>query len=391
MFLQDITIEPIGENLSRINAKVAGQEVWFELPTNHFRGSVADALTCFSFFPAMAQPADATPVTVEMPLDISVSKRLNEALPGQQQVFSAWASSLQRYNLLCTERSTATNDPRVMSSFSGGVDSLYTALTRSDEISHLVYIQGYELTLDKDPDSASLPRLQSVARELGKELIVVKTNALSVYRTLKIQRLLVCGAFMATIAHLLGPRRYYVPSSAPLSKLSNEGSHPLTDPRWSSEEVEIVYDVTNYDRIEKMRRVDEFGYMSGVLVCSRNFQDNCCRCIKCVRTMIGIELQGLSSTSFRQKLTPSLIRSLSPLDGQVDKELFGRYLTLARTLGRRDLVRAMAYCEAKYRLKSLVKDALMFIDNIVFGGMVSNRGNRSSSRDTRSAWFRILE
>jgi hypothetical protein len=37
----------------------------------------------------------------------------------------------------------------VVSSFSGGVDSLYTALTRRDEITHLVHIHGYELTLER--------------------------------------------------------------------------------------------------------------------------------------------------------------------------------------------------------------------------------------------------
>jgi len=171
---------------------------------------------------------------------------------------------------------------------------------------------------------------------------------------LKVQRLLIFGAFMATIAHLIGPKRFYVLPSAPLSDLENVGSHPLTDPHWSSERVDIVYDIIDFDRIEKMRRVDEIGFLDQVIVCHYNFQENCCRCLKCVRTMAGIELQSLSNESFKELLTPAHIRRLAPLNGGIGSELYGRYLVLARDAGRRDLVRAMAYAETKYRVRSLV-------------------------------------
>lgn len=372
-------------------ADVAGKGVWFELPTEHFRGSVADALVCFAFFPAMAQAPGAGPVTVSLPEDLPVSRRLLAALPTQQTTFAAWGRPLTPFNISASETSGGSDDTRIVSSFSGGVDSLYTALTCKEEITHLVHIQGYEQTLDADAEEAGIPRLHVTAARLGKELIVVKTNALSVYRDLKIQRFLAFGVFMATVAHLLGPQRFYVPSSAPLSDLSNEGSHPMTDPRWSSERVDIVYDITNHDRIEKMRRVDEFGYLNDVIVCFNDFKENCCHCIKCVRTMIGIELQDLSRESFKERLTPSHVRRLAPLNGSVGRELFGRYLVLARDEGRRDLVRAMTYAEARHRMRLLILDAVTLIDDLVFGGRITRaRQHRAARRRNDPTWFHVI-
>ncbi|MEM7097834.1 MAG: hypothetical protein AAF541_06195 [Pseudomonadota bacterium] len=389
MFVDNIEITQTGSD-TRVSAAVAGEAVWFELPTEHFRGSVADALACFAFLPAMAQAPEQAPVTLSMPKDYPVSSRLLHAIPSQQDTFAAWGSPLQRFAMDTSRHSEARSDDRVASSFSGGVDSLFTAHTRSQEITHLVHIQGYELRLDQDPEEAGIPRIKDLAERLGKELIVVRTNALAVSQTLKIQRLLIFGCFMATVAHLVGASRFYVPSGSPLSSMANNGSSAFTDSKWSSESVELVHDINNFDRIEKMRQVSEFGYLDGVVVCQRRFDRNCCRCIKCVRTMIGIELQGLNRESFSDELTPQLIRSLSPLNGKVDRELFGRYLSLGRQVHRHDLVRAMIYAEMRYRLTGVVKDIYHLADDFLFGGRIRARREARPTKQT-DRWFHIVQ
>ena len=81
MFIENLTVEKISDKDTRVGAEIAGQNVWFELPSDHLKGSVADALACFAFFPAMAQLPDSDPVTVEMPENLAVSRRLQQALP----------------------------------------------------------------------------------------------------------------------------------------------------------------------------------------------------------------------------------------------------------------------------------------------------------------------
>ena len=392
MFVDEIDVQQVGDD-TRVSALVGGEEVWFQLPTEHFRGSVADALACFAFFPAMAQSPDAPQVQLNMPTGYSASAQMLENFGAQQMTFGAWANFLKPFEIDIPSTDRFQNDERIVSSFSGGVDSLFTAHTRSDEITHLVHIQGYELTLEKDPQAQGIPRIKALADRLGKDLIIVKTNALSVYRTFRLQRFLVFGCFMSTIAHLIGAARFYIPSSAPVQKLVNEGSHPYTDPRWSSEPVEIVYDINEFDRIEKMRQVDGFGYLDSVIVCAHNFESNCCRCIKCVRTMIGIELQGLNSKSFQEALTPQLIRNIGPLTATVGSELFGRYIVLARELGRKDLVRAMARAESRHRIKGILRETAVLIDDVLFGGkfMGPRTATTGQLRWHPKQWFQVIQ
>ena len=394
MKVENILVEPLSDNpdITRVSADVLGHDVWFEMPTEHCLGSAGDAFLCFAFFLAMARRGGADDELLEFDSDITVSAQLLEALPSQQRVFAGWGAPLKPFTPVVTSEVRQAPDTRVYSSFSGGVDSLYTAVTRSDEITHLVHIHGYEVNLGHADEEAGLLRLQGIAERLGKPMIVVRTNALEVYQALKIQRLLVFGGFMATVAHLLGGGKYYIPSSGPMSGLEVVGSHPLTDPRWSSEAVQIIYDETNDDRIEKMRKVDEFGCLEDVVVCHYNLSSNCCRCLKCIRTMCGIELQGLDSSSFREPLTPALVRSLAPLTFKVEGDEFGRYLTLARELGRHDLVRAMTYAELWHRTKRVFKEVLQIADDLILGGRIAQRRIARGKRNQYSkGWAHIKQ
>ena len=93
--------------------------------------------------------------------------------------------------------------------------------------------------------------------------------------------------------------------------------------------------------------------------------------------MTGIELQGLNSASFSEPLTAARIRSIGALNGKVGREMFGRYLELAREL-KLDSVLRLGGGEARsggHQRDSILADALESVLGAVFldGGYTAAR------------------
>jgi hypothetical protein len=73
------------------------------------------------------------------------------------------------------------------------------------------------------------------------------------------------------------------------------GSHPETDPLWSNEQLTFVHYGTNARRLDKLKVLaDHPLVMRHLRVCWKNAgrQHNCCRCEKCMRTMLMLETFG---------------------------------------------------------------------------------------------------
>ena len=60
-----------------------------------------------------------------------------------------------------------------MSFFSGGVDSMFTLLKRREEISHVVFIHGFDFIVDSGTFRTALARNGAFVRGFGKTLIPV--------------------------------------------------------------------------------------------------------------------------------------------------------------------------------------------------------------------------
>src|SRR5262249_41756622 len=105
------------------------------------------------------------------------------------------------------------------------------------------------------------------------------------------------GAALATVAHLLAPyfSRVFVPATQTYAFLAPLGSHPLLDPLWSSEDVELVHDGLEAPRLDKLAVVaSEPAARHWLRVCweNRNGAYNCGRCEKCLRTMVALDALG---------------------------------------------------------------------------------------------------
>jgi hypothetical protein len=140
--------------------------------------------------------------------------------------------------------------------------------------------------------------VRAAAAALGKPLIEMETNVrdlLDAYADWGYQS---HGAVLGAVALLLAPvlRKVYIPSSQAGSKLYFWGSHPMLDPQWSSDEVEVVHDVSPADRSAKVRHVagDDLA-LRWLRVCSEAKPGayNCGQCEKCLRTMVGLHVAGV--------------------------------------------------------------------------------------------------
>ena len=180
--------------------------------------------------------------------------------------------------------------------YSGGVDSFYTLLRRSDEITHLVFVRGLDvLHPGSARDLAATSSARRAAGDLGKELVEIETNLRSVTEPFA-QWTLAFGTALGALALLLQSQlgRVHLAAGMTYETLVPWGSHPLLDPLWGNDRLEIVHDGCEATRGQKVAYIA--GYppaLAHLRVCTRQHATfNCGECEKCVRTMVALRIAG---------------------------------------------------------------------------------------------------
>jgi hypothetical protein len=244
--------------------------------------------------------------------DEPVSPLLLDNLQQIQEIFHGWDRSLS----IVPVEAPAKQDKDVLASgigcfFSGGVDSFYSTLKHSGKITALIFVHGFDIPLNAASLRATAREsLRGAAAQLGLPLLEIETNL----RSLADQYLhwgFSHGAALASIALILSSHlgRVYIPASFTYADLFPWGSHPLVDPLWSTERVTLVHDGCEATRVEKIASVARHEVaLRHLRVCCENQGNtyNCCKCEKCLRTMIGLRLAGALDhcTTFDQPLSP---------------------------------------------------------------------------------------
>jgi hypothetical protein len=247
--------------------------------------------------PLSLTPAMRVARTLRLPEPIS--PRLLGASRLIQEVFSTWGAELEPVEVVAGTRAPEPPAPGrgTATFFSGGVDSFHTLLRNLDQVTHLIFVRGFDFHRRVPAIRApATDTARRVARELGKELVEVDTDVHDFTNPI-LQWEYYLVAAMATVAHLLADRfeRVLIPGEHSHADLVPWGSHPLTDPLWSTEAVEIVHDGAASRRIEKVAYLAESELAMEVLrVCWQNTDGayNCGRCEKCLRTMIELHAAG---------------------------------------------------------------------------------------------------
>ena len=179
--------------------------------------------------------------------------------------------------------------------FSGGVDAFYSAL-RHEDVTHLVFVVGLDTF---DPMSAraraGLESARAAGDALGKELIEVETNFQAL--TERFATASWCrGPALGAVALALQPHftRVLFPSIRTYEHLYPWGSHPLLDPLWGTEALEIDHADCETTRSDKVRLVAGCDVaLAHLRVCNKQGAvRNCGRCEKCIRTAVELRLAG---------------------------------------------------------------------------------------------------
>lgn len=286
-----------GAVVATIKMPDSTHSVTFASPTTRLAPG-NDASLPLTLLPAMRC---ATALRVLGPL----SARLLAATPQIQDVFSSWGrhgtGPALRHVDVETEDDVVLGDVGARGVgcwFSGGVDSWYTVLKHLDEITHLVFVRGFDIRRHETELAARATEIARAASDsLGKQLIELDVDVRH-YSDRYVPWGLYHGAAMASVAHLLESQlsTIFVPASDTYATLEPLGTHPLLDPLWSTERLEVVHDGCEATRVDKVAFFrDDPRPLEYLRVCadSRPKHLNCGRCHKCTVTMVALRIAGL--------------------------------------------------------------------------------------------------
>ena len=355
-----------------VSAEVDGFRLSFRLPSSYPYSTSADPFLAVALLPAMASEQ-----ALEVDPALPVSPQLLRNTGRLQEIFNSWNPALKIVPVTATTAPARPLTDGALSFFSGGVDSTYTFLKRGDELDHVVFINGFEFDPSKRAIwESALRRNSAFAAGFGKTLIPVETNVYPFGYRYNLSRNLTHGSWLGATALLLGFSRAYVPSSYSYRQQVPVGSHPLTDPLWSNECVEVIHEGAEARRVDKIVYISKCDTaLANLQVCFNLVAENCGRCSKCLRTSIPLALLGVSTPAFPP--LPSLRqvrRSLSTYD-EIEMVFVQENLEFARSHG----VEGSQALERTLRnilRRAEMRRGLRLIDSAVSGGLVRQTRRR---------------
>ncbi len=342
----------LADGRQELAARIGGQRLWFRLPADwpvRLRGEP---------FAAAALPlamANGTPLELDPALPVSPT--LLDGMARLQEVFRLWGPRFRHRLAPVPVRATAETDgppsDTVLSFFSGGVDGLYTLTRAPVPVSHAVVVRGIDLQLDNPLWDEICDRNRGWLARRDIPLLAVESNIRFVAHDLGVRWPMYFGAALAAIGHALGAGTLLIAAGHTWRELWPDGSHPVTDPLWSSDAVHVVHHGREAKRWEKLAAViDEPGVPELLRVCWQDQGYNCGRCEKCLRTMVLLRLLDRQSPAFPPLDDLGLIARLTPSD--VSEACFvEEALALANSRGDLDAARALSTSLRRWYLRRL--------------------------------------
>jgi hypothetical protein len=313
---------------AQLHSDVNGHEepVWLDVPA----ADAAGLRVSGDPFLAWLAPLAATrgeALRLESPVDAQLLMQVREVL----RIWQIWYPHLSNVAVVAPDGPgalTAAGQPpspvaeavvsparRTASMFTGGVDSFFTVLRHdagdgtpaSVPIDDLLFVHGFDVPLQNTVAAERVrASLQQAADALGKRFVFVATNLRDTRFRVTDWPRLAHGAALAGVAHALAGAYHTVllGSSAGYGDLRFWGSHPLTDPMFSSSRLAFLHDGAAFMRVQKTEYVVRSPIaMRHLRVCWKSDAgDNCGTCNNCIRTMLALEALGVleQSATFRR-------------------------------------------------------------------------------------------
>jgi hypothetical protein len=279
---------------STVHAGDARHDVWYrgagELP-----GSFADMSVAAALIPSMRSGTD-----LQIPGGV-VSARLLRSAPALQDIVHGWDTRFTPVAIRAAAGTSRDSTPKkgVGCFFTAGVDSFYTLLAHREEITHLIFVHGFDVPLANGPVRSQVAAaIRAIAAAMDKRLIEVETNLRDFSDRYARWDLHYHGAALASVAHLLAGTlsKAYIAASYAYSGLFPWGSHPSLDPLWSGDDLELVHhgcDTTRLQKVLTIAACDSAVRFLRVCYENRDGRYNCGACQKCLRTMASLRLAGV--------------------------------------------------------------------------------------------------
>jgi hypothetical protein len=318
---------------------------WYRLPSEH-RAAITESCDPFvlaALFTAMGTPAD-------LQVHGAVSPSLLRNLEEFQAIWHAWfPDRYQPVEILAEteqEAGRAAGSAAVMT-FSGGLDSAFTAWRhrtgqagrQTENLQAGVILHGFDLPLksEKAFDHA-YERAHIMLDSLGMETISMVNNLRGlggVFADCHAAILVSCLSLLQkrfSVGLIADSREHLVllyPWGLPYS------SNALSDRFLSSDAFTIQHDGAGYWRLDKSRALSGWPEaMSNLRICLGHDPllrvRNCCRCEKCIRTILTFRVLGLALPAcFERDVSNRQILRMS-YDNPMNFYYFGRLLEEAR-------------------------------------------------------------
>lgn len=257
--------------------------------------------------------------------DLKISGKLSERLYRNmkeygQRIFCNFSDDLEEININIDEMTTEVNNDRnlVGTGLSCGVDSLFTVYrhfqkekSENYKINSLFIFNcgthgHYENSRTYETFIKRYDMNKLAADELGLPLYQVNSNLHAFTHKIGEQKMGYIAIHSCILALQKVLRLYYIASSCTYMD-TLEGTHhyhdfdfgefsdPFFIPLVRTEGLELILEGAQYSRSKKTEVISEWpiaqSYLN-VCVCPGEDGRNCCRCSKCMRTLIPLEAMG---------------------------------------------------------------------------------------------------
>ncbi len=306
------SIELINSPISTNNLRLVGEVIyddtahsdtyWFDIPKKY----KDDISNTGNLWLACLIPLAVTlnePLKICRPVDIKLLENMNKLM----LIWKNWYPKLNPIQIECDKINSPNNTLSLKTAafFSGGVDSFFTILHNNIRSNHearfgiedLLTVCGFDIPLKNSKAFIRLKeKYEEIAFEFGYNFVDFITNIRETRWKVAEWGYLSHGCALASIALTLEKRyeNVLIPASYSSPNFFPWGSHPVTDPLFSTSNTKFIHDGHKFNRIEKTKFVagNEIA-LNSMRVCWQSFSDyNCSSCSKCYRTMITLDLLG---------------------------------------------------------------------------------------------------